>query len=261
MPEAVVTAEPPLPVLILIHGATLNGHMWDPVRRHLDPRLHVLAPDLPGHGSRRSERFTMEAAVATVAELTRRLDGAPVILAGDSLGGFTALNSAAAVPQAQLRGLVLSGCTANLKGLKIMSHFVPKATLIRGLLAVLGEQRLLGQVQDKTRAMLKGAGVAAEDIEALVHSGLSMRVFPEAVAALTGVDHRAKLAAISQPVLLINGDRDHVMLQQEADFIATARHGQHRRFDCEHGVSLLRGAGFAALLNDFALRTVAGTVV
>ena len=256
MSEAAATIEPPLPVLILIHGATLNGHMWDPVRRHLDPRFaKVLAPDLPGHGSRRGERFTMEAAVATIADLTRSLDGAPVILAGDSLGGFTALASAAAVPQAQLRGLVLSGCTANVKGLKILLHFIPKATLIKALLAVFGEHRLLGQVQNKTRDMLKGAQVADEDIDALLASGLSMRAFPEAVSALTGVDYRAKLAAVSQPVVLVNGDKDHVMLQQEADFIATARRGQHRRFDCEHGVSLLRSAQFAGLINEFALGT------
>ena len=41
------------PCLILIHGATLNGCMWNPVRRALDPRWDVLAPDLPAHGSRR----------------------------------------------------------------------------------------------------------------------------------------------------------------------------------------------------------------
>jgi len=242
-----------LPILILIHGATLNGHMWDPVRRHLDPRFKVLAPDLPGHGSRRGERFTMEAAVATVADLVRSLGGAPVILAGDSLGGYTSLASAAAVPQAQLRGLILSGCTANVKGLKTMRHFWPKAVLIKCVLALVGEQRLMGQAQAKTREMLNGAQLADEDIEALFASGLSMRAFPDAVKALSGVDYRAMLAAVSQPVMLVNGDDDHVMLQQEADFIATARHGQHRRFDCEHGVSLLRSAQFAGLINEFAL--------
>ncbi len=137
-----------------------------------------------------------------------------------------------------------------------MSHFKAKTWLIEVLLALFGEQRLLGRVQDQTRKMLQAAQVADEDIEALVHSGLSMRAFPEAVAALSGVDYRAKLAAVNQPVLIINGDQDKVMLQQEADFLAAARHAQHRRFDCEHGVSLLRSAGFAALLNEFALRTV-----
>ena len=124
-----------------------------------------------------------------------------------------------------------------------------------GIKIALEVSNLLGQVQTKTRDMLKGAQVADEDIDALLASGLSMRAFPDAVSALTGVDYRAKLAAVSQPVVLVNGDQDHVMLQQEADFIATARRGQHRRFDCEHGVSLLCSAQFAGLINEFALGT------
>ena len=41
--------------VILVHGATLNARSWDPVRRLIDPRLRVLAPDLPGHGARRDD--------------------------------------------------------------------------------------------------------------------------------------------------------------------------------------------------------------
>ena len=33
--------------VILVHGATLNARSWDPVRRLIDPRLRVLAPDTP----------------------------------------------------------------------------------------------------------------------------------------------------------------------------------------------------------------------
>src|SRR5689334_1905374 len=94
------------PALVLIHGATLSGAMWAPLRRHLDPRLQVLAPDLPGHGSRRGERFTLEGAVETVRQAVEALAPAPVLLVGDSLGGYTALSSAAALPQDRLLGLV-----------------------------------------------------------------------------------------------------------------------------------------------------------
>src|SRR5450830_853473 len=40
------------PVLILIHGATWNGRVWDVVRPQLDTAYRVLTPDLPGHGAR-----------------------------------------------------------------------------------------------------------------------------------------------------------------------------------------------------------------
>jgi hypothetical protein len=54
------------PSVILIHGATLNGRSWDPVRRAIDPRLRVLAPDLPGHGARQHERYTLQGGVDTI---------------------------------------------------------------------------------------------------------------------------------------------------------------------------------------------------
>ena len=72
------------PVLILLHGAGGNQAMWNPVRRHLDPRWRVVALDLPGHGSKSDGHFTLEGAVETVAAEVRRLAPARVVLVGDS---------------------------------------------------------------------------------------------------------------------------------------------------------------------------------
>ncbi|MDM4766307.1 alpha/beta hydrolase [Pelomonas sp. SE-A7] len=242
------------PVLILIHGATMNGRMWDPVRRHLAPGRRVLAPDLPGHGSRRGERFTLEAAVATVVEAARSVEDSPVILAGDSLGGYAALAAASALPRDQLRELLVGGCTGNIEGLAMLSHFIPKTLLFKTLLALMGEEKLIASLSGKVRAMLAEAGVAVEDAEAIIGTGLSASVFEQAVAALRGVDFRSMLAAIEQPVLLLNGDRDRVMTRQEAEFLAAARQGSVQRWNCEHGVSLLRSREFAALLEAAAAR-------
>lgn len=243
-----------LPVLVLIHGATLNGEMWAPVRRHLDRSFRVLTPDLPGHGSRRHERFTMASAVQTVQAAVRSVAPAPVILVGDSLGGYTALSAAAAVPPEQLRGLVVGGCTANLEGFQTMLHFNAKVLLFKVLLALFGEERLIQRSEGKVRKMFAENGVHAEDADRILHAGQSFKVFEQAVDELRGVDYFGKLAAIKQPVLLLNGDKDHVMLRQEARFLKAGPHVSGQRFDCEHGVSLLRGAGFAEALTRFAKR-------
>lgn len=242
------------PVLILIHGATMNGQMWAPVRRHLPPGLRVLAPDLPGHGARRGERFTLAGAVATVVEAARSVPDSPVVLAGDSLGGYMALAAASALPRRQLRELLVGGCTGNIEGFAMMSHFIPKTWLFKTLLALMGEDKLVASLSGKVRAMLAEAGVAAEDAETIVAAGLSASVFEQAVAALRGVDFRANLAAVEQPVLLLNGDQDHVMIRQEAAFLAAARQGAVQRWNCQHGVSLLRSREFAALLAAAAQR-------
>src|SRR6476619_3478220 len=104
-------------VLVLLHGATANGRMWDPVRRILEARgYRVLTPDLPGHGARRGETYTLEGAVETVRKAVASVAPAPVVVAGDSLGGYTTMASAGALPAAQLRGIVASGCTLVFEG-------------------------------------------------------------------------------------------------------------------------------------------------
>jgi pimeloyl-ACP methyl ester carboxylesterase len=82
----------PQPTLILLHGATLNGHMWDPIRRHLNPGYRILAPDLPGHGVRRHQSFelrrgALEAALFATNLFDKRyfesyIDGSALAAAG-----------------------------------------------------------------------------------------------------------------------------------------------------------------------------------
>lgn len=42
----------PTPPLVLLHGVGLDATMWAPVRALLEDDFEVLAPDLPGHGTR-----------------------------------------------------------------------------------------------------------------------------------------------------------------------------------------------------------------
>ena len=239
---------PAEPVLILIHGATGNGRMWDPVRRRLEPRWRVLTPDLPGHGARRDEPFSLQGAVDTVAALARSVAPSPVVVGGDSLGGYTALASAAALPRSQLLGLVMGGATANFEGAALRALLI-RQWLVLGLGALLGEKGVARLLAKDLRKM----GMAEPDIAALIAAGLNQRVFPQAVAALRGIDFRAQLAAVEQPVLIVNGSKDKLFVEQEPSFMAVAKQATSHRFEgCEHGVSMRRSAEFAALLDRFA---------
>ncbi|MDE2347722.1 MAG: alpha/beta hydrolase [Gammaproteobacteria bacterium] len=259
MPNSSTLGNSSEPVLILIHGATLNGHMWDPVGHHLNPRYRRLAPDLPGHGSRRDERYTLEGAVATIVAAARSVGAAPVILVGDSLGAYTAMASAGALAPDQLKGLVLGGATFNFFGSAVFPYVV-KGAIFRGLARVFGEQRLIDKLMPKTLGPAK-LDLDPVDAKALMDAGLSVTVFSQAVQALRRIDFRAMLAEIRQPVLIVNGDRDKVNIRQEQSFLAVARNASSHRFkDCEHGVSLWRHAEFAGLVNAFADRVFAGDV-
>ncbi len=250
--SVMTTSDSNYPVLILIHGATLNGRMWDPVRRFLDPRYRVLTPDLPGHGSRRAEKYTLQGAVDTVVAAARSVAPAKVAVCGDSLGGYTTLASASALPQDQLIGLIPSGSSFNFVGRDVWPYLI-KGAVFSAIAAIYGEQRFVEKVMPKT--LTKKIGLSEEDARAMIDAGMSIRVFPQAVRALRNVDFRAKLAAITQPVLIVNGSKDKVNVREEASFMAVAQNASSYRFeDCEHGVTLWRYREFALLVNEFVAK-------
>ena len=237
------------PTLVLLHGATLNAHMWDAVRRHLNPRFRIIVPDLPAHGARRGEPFTLAGAIETVQAAVASVAGAPVVLVGDSLGGYTAQAAAPLIAQGQLKGLVLGGSTAVLKGPNVLPYLATVG-LFRLLMAGFGEPRLIRTLIPRS---LRRQGLAEQDIQSMLDAGLSIRVFGVAVAAIRDFDALKNLVAISAPILFINGDRDTNMVRGEPQFLALARQGRAHRFEkCGHGVSILRPVEFAALTNDFA---------
>ena len=242
------------PVLVLVHGATANGRMWAPVRRILEARgYQVLAPDLPGHGIHRDQPFTLEAAVRTVQDTVASVAPSPVIVAGDSLGGYVTMASAGLLPARQLRGVVPSGCTLVFEGAALIP-FKIKGFFHSLLVGLFGERRLVGPRFIKQLGKL---GVSEDDARSLVEGGISLGVFADCVRALTHVDFPAKLAALRVPVLLVNGGKDKQMLRDRERYEAAVPKARHVIFPGEgHGVSLLRSAEFADLLDEFASQPV-----
>lgn len=238
--------------VVLVHGCTLNGASWAPVRRILEGAgLHVLTPDLPGHGPRRGERFTLEGAVETVVDAVQAAPPGPVYLAGDSLGGYTAQASAAHLPADRLRGLVLGGSSHEFIGAPTIPYRA-KAMMFRVLFALTDERKM---VEKKIPGVLREFGLNDADADATMAAGMCMSVFPQAVKALCGVDFRAGLAAITQPVLFINGDDDTNHVRGEAAYVAAAKDARVERFaGCEHGVSLRRSGEYARLVRQFVQR-------
>ncbi|HPR45906.1 MAG TPA: alpha/beta fold hydrolase, partial [Ottowia sp.] len=77
-----------IPLLILLHGTRLTGAQWATYAERLAGVADVVAPDLPGHGTRAEQPFTLDAAVRVVEDLVASAAERPVFLAGHSLGGF-----------------------------------------------------------------------------------------------------------------------------------------------------------------------------
>lgn len=96
MDETLSTADR---AVVLVHGTRTSHTQWDPQLPAFEAGgYQVFAPDFPGHGTRRGETFTTEAATATVidaiAEATDRVGPGRVHLIGASLGGMVAIHAA-----------------------------------------------------------------------------------------------------------------------------------------------------------------------
>ena len=244
---------PGAPAILFIHGATLNWASWNPVRHHLDPRWRVLAIDLPGHGARRGEPYSLEGAVQAVAAAAKEVAPEKVVLVGDSLGGYSSMAAAASIPKEQLAGLVVGGCSQNFIGASLralkLRWFIFRAVM----LPLFGEEKLARKNVPK---LLRKMGHTEADIEAMIAAHIRFRAFGEATAALGNLDFLPKVAAIEAPIVFFNGDKDRFPVADEARFVAAARRGEARRFDCEHGVSLWKPAEFARFLDDWVERVV-----
>jgi pimeloyl-ACP methyl ester carboxylesterase len=222
--------------------------MWDPVRRHLDPACDVVTVDLPGHGSR-TDRYTLEGARKVIAEAARSVAPAPVILAGDSLGAYSSMAAASAIPKDQLKGLVLGGSTFQFVGPSVIPY-VLKGALLGVLAKVFGDQKLSDRLMPKV--LMGEFKLDPADAKAMMDAKIRSSAFGHAVQALRGIDFRAILAAIPQPTLLVNGEGDTVNVRQEQSFLEVARDGRTHRLGCKHGVSLWHPKEFAGLINAFA---------
>ena len=102
------------PVVVLLHGATLDHHAWDAQVDDLAGRYRVVTPDLRGHGeSPLAETFRFDDAVDDIAALLDEVDsGSPVVLGGLSLGGNIAQEIVYRDPD-RVDALVVADSTCN----------------------------------------------------------------------------------------------------------------------------------------------------
>ncbi|CAL9677219.1 2-(acetamidomethylene)succinate hydrolase [Streptomyces sp. enrichment culture] len=94
--------------VVLLHGLAGQAGEWDGLARDLGPRHRIVAVDQRGHGAseHRPRDVSRAAYVADAVAVIAQLGLHRPVLAGQSLGGHTALLTAAAHP-GLLRGLVL----------------------------------------------------------------------------------------------------------------------------------------------------------
>ncbi|SKC48580.1 alpha/beta fold hydrolase [Krasilnikoviella flava] len=211
VPVPAATVPAPVPV-VLVHGSRTSATMW---RRQVAALgrggVPATAVDLPGHGGRREEPFTLDGAVEAVR---RAVDGAGgrALVVGLSLGGYVAIEHRARYP-GQSAGLVAASCCTT------SSSWLRPAwlSLARWIEAWPDHGARLNDTF--VRLALDAEGV--RDIGA---GGFALRAMTQVLRELGPTDTLGALMTARSPVWIVNGRYDHFRAQERA-FMAAARAG------------------------------------
>lgn len=230
----------PWPV-VLVHGTRTSHSQWDLQLPFLRAAGHpVSTPDLPGHGTRGDQPFTLGAATSTILTAVRRAHQEtflPVHLVGSSLGGLLAIHAAAhrGLDAGVLGSLVPCGAALQ-----------PSPLLARRYGQLMGASDLLPGARDGEIGPPLTWLLGRNGARAYLRGGRAeISVVDPAFAAVASLDLRADLRLIDVPVTFLHGRRDQLRLH-ERSFAAAAPRG---RIDLlpygNHMVNLTRPGRFA----------------
>ena len=184
--------------VVLVHGTRLSSTQWAPQLPLLEARTTVSLVDLPGHGLRADEAFTMARCVEVIDQaVSGTPDGDRVVLVGHSLGGYVAM-AYAAEWGARLDGLVLAGCSADPIG--------PGAAVYRRVAAL--TERLGPARMTAINNWILRRHYPASIIEPVIAGGYYFSPTAPAWGEVMMQCRSSMLADLDCPVLVLNGQYD-----------------------------------------------------
>lgn len=233
------------PTVIFVHGLRTSAAMWDEQVRALTAAgFPTRAVDLPGHGTRRGETFTMAGAIDTIDQTVAGLEHPQYVLVGLSLGGYTVLRYASQVQRAAadntgsgdgphtetpaapgLLGVVAAACSTDTSSKPVRAYRDVAARVVA------------------TWARLRKQPPSSDQ--------LPWSVVTEALTALATVSSIADIKQVDVPVLLLNGQWDHLRLEERAHLAAAPRGRLVVIAGAKHDVSLEAPGQFNRTLLKF----------
>lgn len=242
------------PAIVFIHGTRLTRAFWSAQVEALKTEFRVITLDLPGHGTRVGEAFTLEDAADGVAAAIRQgghssRSGrvAPAVIVGLSLGGYVAMVLAAREPEL-VRGLVLAGATAEPVGIR--------AVAFRALASAL--EWFDAPPLNRVNAWFFRTRYPVAIADPIIAGGFWSRGGAAALRTIVGQRFAPRLAAYPGSTLIINGEWDLPFRWSSGTFAAAARDARRVRLaGALHLSNLDRPAAFTEAVRQFA-RSVRG---
>lgn len=232
--------------VVLVHGIRTSATMWRSQVAYLQARgTPVTAVDLPGHGSRMREEFTIESAFATIDDAVHAAaERGPVLLVGHSMGGLLCIEYAGAEERPPVSGFIAASCTAIPRGIGLRAYRL----LARGFDSLpdrgmwLTDRMLDRILPEETRADFGAGGYAldAQDV---------------ALRSLSVLDLLSALRRIGVPLWIVNGQYDQLRVNERL-FTRVAQHAELIVVPrTTHHVTVMRPRVFNAVL-EVALATL-----
>ncbi|WP_411084070.1 alpha/beta fold hydrolase [Streptomyces sp. cmx-18-6] len=195
------------PPIVFVHGTRFSAGQWSPQLSALRDDFAVAAVDLPGHGGRSAEPWSLDAAAEIIASAVDALDRGPALVVGHSLGGYASLEFARRRP-GLLRGLVLAGASASTRG-----AWAAPYRWVAGLVPRLPADRLTRWNDWLLRRLHP-----PEVVEATIRAGYAFHTLPDAWGEVLGRFDADAMRDVAAPVLILNGEKDSVFRSGERDF-------------------------------------------
>ncbi|MER7111334.1 alpha/beta fold hydrolase [Streptomyces sp. NPDC000229] len=203
------------PPIVFVHGTRFSAAQWSPQVAALTQDFPLAAVDLPGHGARSAQPWSLNAATEIIASAVDSLGRGPALVVGHSLGGYASLEFARRCPE-RLRGLVLAGASASTRG-----PWTAPYRWIAGLVPRIPAYRLTRWNDRLLRRLYP-----PEVVEATIRTGYAFHTVPVAWSEVMGRFDAQAMRHVAAPVLILNGEKDTVFRSGERDFARAHPHAR-----------------------------------
>lgn len=227
--------------VIFVHGLRTSATLWRHQVEHLGRfGIPTLAIDLPGHGQRLGERFTLDLAMKVIGDAVTAAEasGSKPYLVGFSLGGYLSIEWVAQNP-GRVAGLLAAACAT-----------VPHPVIMHGWRVA---SKVIHTFPDRGRALndftvrLLVPQPGATDV---IAGGVALEVMDDVLLSLLALHPVDRLREIDVPVLFVNGRFDHVRAHARR-YLAATRNGRLVTVPgASHMVSVVRPVQFTDALLD-----------
>jgi non-heme chloroperoxidase len=232
--------------VVFVHGIRTSATMWRSQLAHLAERgIPAVAVDLPGHGTRMAETFTLDEAFATIDRAVR--DAAtrgPVVLVAHSMGGLLSIAYVGGESPPPVAAFVAASCTALPRGVGLAAYRL----MARGFDSLPDRGLWLGdRVLDRT--------LPPETREDFGAGGYAFDAQDTALRSLSVLDLLTSVRRIHVPLWFVNGQYDQLRVNERL-FAGLAPHAELIVVPrTSHLVTAMRPRVFNAVV-DLAVATV-----